>query len=155
MSKNLPLPNGLFAIVDDDDFERCSQFKWFVSEGYVLRTIRKSDGSRTSQRLSRFIMNVPAGVLVDHAKGNLLDNRKSELRFCTQQQNMCNRGKTRSNTSGFKGVTWHKQRSKWNAQIMVNWKKIHLGLFTDINDAVAAHAAAAKKYHGEFARTGW
>ncbi len=154
MSQNIPLPRGLFAIVDDDDFERVSRFRWSVSpNGYVVCSTKKSDGSWATQLLSRFIMNAPDGVLVDHKKGNKFDNRKSKLRFCTKSQNGFNRGKTNSNTSGFKGVWWDKWNSKWRAGIMVNWKQIHLGRFTDINEAAAAYAEAAKKYHGKFART--
>ncbi len=153
MSQALPLPHGLFAIVDDEDFERCSQFRWYLnSHGYVMREIRRS-GARTIQYLSRFVMNAPVGVLVDHKEGDLLDNRKSQLRFCTKSQNMCNRGKNKNNTSGHKGVTWDKSRSKWRAQIEVNGKGISLGYFTDVTSASASYAEASLRYHGEFSRT--
>ena len=154
MSKNIPLPNGLFAIVDDEDYERCSQFKWHLNaQGYAIHDSKKSDGARTITRLSRFIMAAPGHLDVDHIHGNLLDNRKSELRLCTRQQNCCNRGKSPTNTSGYKGVSWHKRARSWTAQIHLNQKKIHLGYFKDILDAAAAYADAAKKFHGEFART--
>ena len=151
--KTLQLPKGLFTIVDDEDFERASKFSWHLNDkGYVVRDSKRG-GSREFQYLSRFIMNAPKGVLVDHKQGNLLDNRKSELRFCNHQQNACNRGKQRNNTSGFKGVFWHKRTLKWQVCIRVNLKLIHIGCFDLIESAAAAYADAAKKYHGEFART--
>lgn len=156
MYKTIPLTHGLSTIVDADDFERCAQFKWYVSYyGYVVRNIRKSDGSKSIQRLSRFIMNAPRGVHVDHIHGNKLDNRKAELRLCTNQQNCFNRGINKNNKSGFKGVSWHKQASKWVANIVVSRKQICLGFFDDINDAAAAYAAGSLKHHGEFGRLSW
>ena len=152
--KHLPLAKGLFALVDDEDFGRCAQFRWYVGRmGYGMRGARKIDGSITTQSLSRFIMNAPDGTHVDHIDGNRLDNRKVNLRFCTNQQNGCNRGKNKNNKSGFKGVSWNENASKWMATIRFNYKQIHLGYFTDVLDAASAYASAAKKYHGEFART--
>jgi len=88
MSKTLPILNGSFAIIDDDDFERAIKFRWYLdSKGYAKRNIRRSDGYKTIQFLSRFIMDAAVGIQVDHINGNKLDNRKSELRLCTHQQN--------------------------------------------------------------------
>jgi hypothetical protein len=66
-------------------------------------------------------------------------------------QNLANRGLQSNNKSGFKGVRWYKSRSKWKAEIKVNYKNICLGYFVDLEEAVAAYAAAAEKYNGEFA----
>lgn len=152
--KHLPLPHGLFAIVDDEDFERCMKFRWHLSSnGYVVSHTRRGGGFVTKQLLSRFVMNAPDGVLVDHIKGNKFDNRKAELRFCTKSQNGCNRGKNKNNTSGFKGVSWDDSKSKWKAQIQVHGRNMFLGRFNDIEEARDAYAKAASEYHGEFART--
>lgn len=154
MSKKLPLNQGRFALIDDEDFERASQFKWFCdTHGCAARNVKKSDGSWGMQTLSRFIMNAPSGVYVDHIHGDRMDNRKSQLRFCTNQQNNCNKGKYKNNKSGFKGVFWSKSLCKWTAQICVNGKRIHLGYFADIIESASAYATAAEEYHGEFART--
>lgn len=152
--KFIPLPHGLVAIVDDDDFERCMKFRWHISSnGYVVSHIRSGDRSDTKQLLSRFVTNAPNGVLVDHKDGNKFDNRKAELRFCTKSQNGWNRGKNKNNTSGFKGVSWDRFKSKWKAQIQVHGKNIYIGRFNDIEECAAAYAEAALKYHGEFSRT--
>lgn len=88
---------------------------------------------------------------IDHINGNKDDNRISNLRLASDFQNMWNRGKPQNNTSGFKGVSWHKQRQKWIALIGVNGVLKYLGYFEDLEKAAAAYQTAAIKYHGEFA----
>lgn len=83
---------------------------------------------------------------LDHINRDRADNRIENLREVTNKQNHQNSGKRRDNTSGHPGVCWHKQRSKWVARIMHNQKQIHLGLFTDIEEAIAARKAAEKLY---------
>ena len=89
---------------------------------------------------------------IDHINGIKHDNRLSNLRPATHSENMRNQRIPSNNTSGYKGVRWHKPTGKWQAYIKVDGIQKHLGLFTDIADAVAAYAAASKKYHGEFSR---
>jgi len=89
---------------------------------------------------------------VDHRDMNGLNNCRSNLRAATNQENGCNRNKQEKNTSGAKGVCWDKQAQKWQAHIRVNGKRIHLGLFDDIDDAVRAYNKAAMQHFGEFAR---
>jgi hypothetical protein len=89
---------------------------------------------------------------VDHINAVKDDNRFSNLREATCSQNMHNQGKRKHNTSGFKGVSYHKAARKWTAQIKVNWKCNYLGLFKTPEEAHAAYCEAAKKHHGEFAR---
>ncbi len=80
-------------------------------------------------------------------------NRIGNLREATDAQNLQNRGKQRNNTSGFKGVTWHRGGHKWLAQIEARGAKYYLGLFDKAEDAHAAYVAKARELHGEFART--
>jgi AP2 domain/HNH endonuclease len=89
---------------------------------------------------------------VDHANRDKANNRKVELRAANASLNVANSKLSKANTSGHKGVSWNKQRSKWAATIMVNYRTIHLGYYANIGDAAAAYAAAAKRYFGEFAR---
>lgn len=91
---------------------------------------------------------------VDHIDGNKLNNAIANLREATHTQNQYNCGRRRDNASGHKGVCWHRQRCKWQAQIRVNRRHIHLGLYDCPDAAAAAYAAAAKRLHGEFANTG-
>jgi len=89
---------------------------------------------------------------IDHRDLDRANNRFANLRLATPAQNMRNTALRSTNKSGVKGVYWNKQSRKWCAQITHNGKQIHLGYFDTIEDAAATYAAAAAKYHGEFAR---
>lgn len=88
---------------------------------------------------------------IDHIDGNPLNNKIENLRPATKAQNCRNRGKSKTNKSGYKGVNWHKPNKKWVAKIRANDKNIHLGYFEDIELAHIAYSKAALFYHKEFA----
>jgi hypothetical protein len=94
----------------------------------------------------------PKELYIDHINGNVKNNSPENLRLATNAQNQWNRGAYRNNTSGFKGVHWHKQRQKWQAGIKHHGKPRHLGLFDTPEEAHAAYTRAAAELHGEFAR---
>lgn len=89
---------------------------------------------------------------IDHIDTDGLNNRLCNLREATHAENKRNTKAPASNTSGFKGVTWHRQRSKWQAKIKVNGRTKHLGLFETPEAAHAAYSKAAKSHYGQFAR---
>jgi hypothetical protein len=89
---------------------------------------------------------------IDHINENPSDNRWENLRAATKSQNMRNISKIKSNTSGFKGVGWHKQTEKWRAYIIADGRTYHLGLFPSKEDAAKAYADAAIRLHGSFAK---
>ena len=91
---------------------------------------------------------------VDHIKNPITDNRICNLRLATHSQNMKNRKIHKNNTSGYKGVTWRKDKNKWQAQIKVNGKKYRLGRFDCPKKAHEAYCEAAEKLHGEFSKAG-
>lgn len=83
---------------------------------------------------------------IDHIDGNRANNKISNLRAVSQAENSKNAKLTDANTSGVVGVWWYKRREKWCAEIMCNYKKIHLGYFNEFQEAVAARKNAEKKY---------
>lgn len=88
---------------------------------------------------------------IDHKDGNRSNNKINNLRKATRTQNLQNQPLKPSNTSGFKGVNFNKQKKKYEARIRVNGKRIRLGFFESAEDAGKAYADAAKIYHKEFA----
>lgn len=135
------------GIIDLDDIEKIKEYKWCYSNGYI-------GCFKLNTRLHRFILDCNKNEVVDHINGNKLDNRKRNLRICTQQQNTMNNKNNRSNnTSGHKGVTWDKNRNKWIAQISVDYKNINLGRYDRIEDAIEARKRAEIKYFGEYKRS--
>jgi len=148
--KEIPLTQGRFTIVDDEDFEWANQWKWYLNtSGYAVR-VDYHQQKRTIY-LSRMICHTPIEMETDHINGNRLDNREINLRICTRTQNRQNRIIHKNNSSGYKGVTFDKRKRKWCAQIKCS-KHIHLGYFDCLKDAARAYDLAAKKYFGEFAR---
>lgn len=147
------------AIVSIED-AILAEFNWTSLRGeYAYRLVRVSN-KKYHIRLHRVIMSrmLERELLptehVDHIDGNGLNNMRSNLRLATRTENVRNSKRPVTNTSGYKGVSWHKARNKWRATIQVNNKHIHLGLFDTPEEAYAAYCEAAIKYHGEFANFG-
>ncbi len=153
--KTVPLTQDKVALVDDEDFLRVSQYKWYAIKMshlfYAHTNVRKADGKTTI--LSMHVLLLPDAKRVDHQDGNGLNNQRHNLRSATHSQNMANRRKHKNGTSSlFKGVHWHKAAKKFTAQICVNHKRHHLGLFTSETDAAMAYDVAALHHFGAFAR---
>ena len=156
MSKRIKLTQGKYALVDDIDFDRVSQFSWYANKRkhtyYAQRIIYLSGGQHTLF-LHRFILNLKLydGKQADHIDGDGLNNQRSNLRKCTLHQNRLNR-RPQSGVSKYKGVNWHRVSQKWRAKIKKNRKDYYLGLFSNEIDAAKAYDRKAKELHGEFAR---
>lgn len=150
----IPLTQGKYAIVDPEDYELVSQFRWTAQNNngygwYARRSTHKYPAEH--MLLHRFLMNPPTDKVIDHINGNGLDNRRINLRVCTQGENNYNSRDTTSR-SRFKGVTWHKHTGKWQARISFGCRQTYLGIFATEEEAYAAYCAASAKYHGEFGR---
>ncbi|PRH05403.1 hypothetical protein C6T60_14415 [Burkholderia multivorans] len=150
---------GAEILVDDEDFDFLSTYSWTLKNGRYPIAYEWNKEKRHTETvyMHRMLMGLhgPRGALiVDHMDGNTLNNTRSNLRICTYSQNNSNRGKSPNNTSGYKGVYFHKQMQKWQAQIMVNERNIYLGLFDDPAVAHEAYKKAALEYQGEFANFG-
>ena len=90
--------------------------------------------------------------MVDHINGDTLDNRKCNLRICTQADNMKNQKKHIRNTSGYKGVSWNKKSKAWEVSITQNGKRHYLGMYKDKEEAIKVRKEAEEKYFGEYNR---
>ncbi len=95
---------------------------------------------------------IPEGLVIDHIDGQRANNKIENLRLCTFQQNHFNRGKQSNNKSGFKGVSWHKQKQKWVAQIKIEGRNKFLGFFTDPVEAYEKYCEKAIEFYGEYAK---
>lgn len=148
MSRYIELTKDKRVIVDDEDYEFLMQWKWCYNAGYALRGDAKNN---TKILMHRVLMSTPEDMEVDHINQNKLDNTRINLRNVSISENQMNRGKYANNTSGFKGVSWHKRLNKWQVSIQAHKKTIHLGYFTAIKEAALNYNMGAIKYHGEFA----
>ena len=153
MTLEIPLSRGLVALVDDVDYERvAAEGSWHAhSNGRTVYARRNQwvDGRCITTRLHNFITGLD---YVDHANGNGLDNRRSNLRAASHAQNMGNKRLYRNNTSGFKGVGLHKKSGLWQARLWIDGHLQYFGLHATPEEAARAYDAAALQIFGKFAR---
>lgn len=106
--------------IDDEDFDKVSKYNWWPNLVALEVTEISSRINGSCIYLSRYLMGVSdTTVTVDHKDRNPLNNQKNNLRVCTSQQNAFNKAADLRNTSGYKGVGWHKQSGKWQARIRI------------------------------------
>ena len=150
----IPLSAGKFALVDDEDYESLSQFIWSFNGREAARRGQGALGEKHGKhiRMHRVLMNAPSDKFVDHINGNPLDNRKANLRLCTNAENCRNKKLDVRNTSGFRGVSWYPRNGKWISAIKHAGGVKFLGYFDDKMEAAKVWDAMAIKLHGEFAR---
>lgn len=147
MGKVIELSNNKKAVVDREDYSLIKDYHWYYDHGYV-----RSSSFQKKTYLHRLLLDAKHGQQVDHINGNPLDNRKRNLRVCSDLQNKWNTGvRRKNNKSGFKGVSWHKPHQLWRATIVVDKKQISLGYYKEAKLAAVAYDSAAVKYFGEFA----
>jgi hypothetical protein len=147
----IPLTQGKFAIVGAEDYEWLSQYKWCALKTHNNKFYAVRRKNNKTIIMHRQIMNAPAGLVVDHIDGNSLNNRKTNLRICTQAQNIHNSQPRRNRSSKYKGVFWDKVNKKWSTNIRKGDKRIYLGGFDDEIEAALAYDRKAAELFGEFA----
>ena len=144
--KKIKLTKNKHALVDNEDFEYLSQWKWHTSNsGYAIRN-DWNKGKTKKLYMHRIINETPDESETDHINRNRLDNRRINLRTVNHRQNIMNSSKRLDNTSGYKGI--NRQYGKWRAYIYVNSKYIHLGYFKSLNLALKARREAELKTWG-------
>jgi hypothetical protein len=155
--KQIPLSGkkgeGLFLLVDDGDYEKFGHYRWHLStNGYPTTSTYNSETKKDKLlKLHRLIMGYPKGLTVDHINGDKLDNRRSNLRICTQAENSRNRKKPEGNNK-YKGVRLQETSKRFRAVIRVNGKYISLGGYATEEEAAMAYNEAAYIYFGKFAK---
>lgn len=134
---------------DLEDYDKIKDYCWHINNvGYLAA--RESE-INAPILMHRLIMNCSESAeVIDHIGHNKTDNRKFNLRICTQGENSRNHNISALNTSGKSGVVYDKSRSKWVATIVKDGKTIHLGRFNSYNDAVYKRNEAEEKYFGEY-----
>jgi len=134
------------TIIDINQIDKVKKYKWTFDGRYAINI-----NNRLYLHHLIFNFQKEKGRFIDHKNGNGLDNRLSNLRSCTQAQNLWNRTYQINNKIGYKGVSWCNKRNKWRVAISFNDTYKHIGYFHTIKEAVEAHRKACIQYHGKFA----
>ena len=161
--KLLQLTKGQVTQIDDADYEHLSQWRWRAKWNpcthsyYAARNIWvvSPDGKRQCRfvSMSRLILGLTdSKIQADHKNGDTLDNQRENLRAATPAQNAANRKRRKTNTSGFKGVSYYPKTKSWRARIHVAGKGVFLGDFKTKEEAHAAYQKKALELFGEFVR---
>lgn len=141
--KLIPLPSGHLVMVDNEDFDRVKNINWRGAS-----TNGKYADNPVYGRMSRYLINCSEGMVVDHINGNPLDNRRSNLRICTQQQNLLNKSSS-NGSSKYKGVRYN--NCSWSARLIYKGLEYNLGKYSAEEEAGRAYDKKAKELFGEFA----
>lgn len=155
--KRIPLTRGMFALVDDADYDSMMVHKWSARWGksswYASSNVTVN-GQRKGIEMHRLLLGVTdPKTHVDHIDSDGLNNQRTNIRLASNAQNQHNaRVARKNNTSGFKGVYWNRIGRTWKAQIKIQRRMTHLGTFRDKLEAARAYDAAAIKHFGAFAR---
>lgn len=153
--KEIELNKGYIAMVDDEDYDLVSKYKWQVIEkkSNKYAKTRKWNGSGYDHfSMHRLILGAKKGESVDHADGNGLNNQRFNIRICTESQNAMNRGKNPTSGFKYKGITWCAYNNRYRAEIYKDGKRYRLGRFKTEEEAALAYNEAAKRLHGAFAK---
>jgi len=152
----MPLTQGRVALIDPEDWPLVARYTWHVKleNGglwYAATTVREG-GTKRTLKMHDLIMGVPPGEMADHIDSQAtLDNRRSNLRVCSNAENQQNTG-SRGGSSGFKGVSWSARKKKWLVQFRCHGEYHFVGYFGDEEAAARAYDAAIAPLAGEFAR---
>ncbi len=139
------------ALVSLDKVELIKNYKWYLNhDGYVIHKI--SDNKVIW--MHRLISGADDRFEVDHKNRSRHDNRNENLRIATRSNNGMNSLEQSNNTSGFRGVVWHRASNKWMARIKLNQEEIYLGTYNNFEDAVKVRLDAEARYFGDFAPRG-
>lgn len=146
------LTQGYEAVIDASDVQLVAGFNWYAKpHGRSVYAARTDAVSGQTVRMHRLISQPPSGAVTDHIDGDGLNNRRGNLRHASHVENCRNQRLAKNNTSGFKGVSWHKARRKWITQIAADGGRASV-YFDTQEEAHAAYVKASRELHKEFGR---
>lgn len=151
---NIFFIDGTSFIIDSSDFQLVSKFTWFKSKrGYpVAHFSRKSPQGHKTFPLHRYLFDFPQSSTIDHIDRNKMNNRRSNLRFCSQHQNSFNQSLRKTNSTGYIGVSENKTTGRFEAYIHFSGKKKYLGLYSTAEEAAVVRDKEAIRLFGKFAK---
>jgi len=149
--KAILLTQGKRALVDDEDYAELSKRKWCATRWYHSFYAVRHLNKKSILPMHRAIMGLSLGdgKMIDHINRDTLDNRKRNLRVVTPSLNEYNKKKQSNNSSGYRGITWDKNRNKWQARVGIKGKLVFCGRFDNKIEAALAYDSGAIKYYGE------
>lgn len=148
----VPLTQGQVAVIDAEDAENILAYRWHFSGGYAWRKRQPEEAPGPSNiAMHCQLLDVDPGQVVDHIDFDGLNNRRGNLRPATRSQNVMHGRTHRDGMSGYRGVSWDRERQKWRVSIAANGRQHTIGRFDRLDDAVRARDEAAARLHGEFA----
>lgn len=139
---------GSEFLFDWEDYDIVSKYCWSVNTIGYVRT--QDYANRLDILMHRYVTNAPKGMYVDHINHNKSDNRKSNLRVCSQSENMMNAVMRKDNKTGVKGVRWLEKEHVWEVRLKVNGEHKIMQKFDNFDEAVAARKEAEIKYFGDY-----
>jgi len=154
--------DGYMFYFDKEDYDLIKKYTWHKHQDGYIRTVYETYKDENGKNHNKYIMMHQLLYMnyykngnkeMDHINGKRFDNRKANLREATRIEQTQNTKLYSNNSSGYKGVSWNKIEKRWTAYITNNKKRIHLGTFTNFEDAIKARLKAQKEYFGEFNRT--
>lgn len=141
-----------YFLCDLDDLRYIENYCWYEDKhGYAV-----SNKNKKRIVFHRIVMNAPKNKEVDHifqVSRGVCDNRKTNLRLCTHQENMENSSLYKNNNSGHAGVSFDKRNNVWVANISVKSKNIYLGVFKNKEEAIKARKEGEVKYRDKVVQT--
>lgn len=150
MVKEIPLQNGMFALVDDEDFERVNQHLWSVRTTDIKNGLIVENNK--VGRIQRFVLGLKdKEKKIIQINKNPLDFTKDNLKILNKSEVQKTAKGWRNSSSKYKGVSWMASRKRWRAHITLEGKFKHLGYFEKEDDAAEEYNKAALSYFGELA----
>lgn len=133
---------------DLEDYDKIKSYCWCVAKNEYI--VAQDCNNNKVLSMHKLITDCEKDKVIDHKNHNTRDNRKSNLRICTQSQNMCNVKNRGHNTSGYRGVTWNSKREAWQVYVIYEGVRKYIGQFKDKKDAIKARMKAEKEIQGEY-----